>query len=45
MVLESRADAEVEPDALVASMLHYGSYTVGEIKAYLAQRGVKVRLA
>ena len=31
--------------ALVASMLHYGTYTVQEIKAYLAQRGVKVRLA
>jgi cyclase len=33
-----RADA-----ALVASMLHYGSYTVREIKEHLAQRGVKVR--
>ena len=30
--------------ALVASMVHYGNYTVGELKAYLHQRGVKVRL-
>ncbi len=35
---EGKADA-----ALVASMLHYGEYTVGEIKAYLAKRGLKVR--
>jgi cyclase len=33
-----RADA-----ALVASMLHYGEYTVGAIKQALQQRGVKVR--
>ena len=30
--------------ALVASMLHYGEYTVGEIKAYLAGRGLKIRM-
>ena len=29
--------------ALVASMLHYGEYTVGEIKTYLADRGLKIR--
>jgi cyclase len=33
-----RADA-----ALIASMLHYDQYTVGEIKTYLAGRGLKVR--
>jgi len=27
----------------VASMLHYGEYTVGEIKSYLADRGLKIR--
>jgi len=34
-----RADA-----ALVASMLHYGEYTVEEIKQYLSGRGIKVRM-
>jgi cyclase len=29
--------------ALVASMLHYGDYTVPALKAYLRDRGVKVR--
>ncbi len=29
--------------ALVASMVHYGDYTIGGIKDYLASRGVKVR--
>jgi cyclase len=29
--------------ALVASMVHYGEYTVSEIKRYLAGRGIKVR--
>lgn len=38
VLTEGCADA-----ALVASMLHYGAYTVQEIKAYLAGRGVKVR--
>ncbi|MFZ6027156.1 MAG: imidazole glycerol phosphate synthase subunit HisF [Chloroflexota bacterium] len=38
VLTEGKADA-----ALIASMLHYGTYTVGEIKAYLAERGVKVR--
>ncbi len=35
-----RADA-----ALAASIFHYGEYTVGEVKAYLAERGVPVRFA
>jgi len=38
VLTEGRADA-----ALVASMLHYGTYTVREIKEHLAERGVKVR--
>jgi cyclase len=39
VLTEGKADA-----ALVASMLHYGEYTVGEIKTYLAGRGVKIRM-
>jgi cyclase len=35
---EGHADA-----ALVASMLHYGEYTVGQLKDHLRGRGVKVR--
>ena len=38
VLTEGRADA-----ALVASMLHYGTYTVREIKEHLAGQGVKVR--
>ena len=34
----ARADA-----ALIASMVHYGTYTITEIKAYLAESGVKIR--
>ena len=34
-----RADA-----ALVASMVHYGDYTVGGIKRFLTERGVPIRL-
>ena len=30
--------------ALIASMTHYGTYTIKEIKNYLHQRGIKVRL-
>ena len=30
--------------ALVASMLHYGEYTVGQIKKELAEKGLKIRL-
>ncbi len=35
---EGRADA-----ALIASMVHYGQYSVPEIKAYLGARGIPVR--
>ncbi len=35
---EGRADA-----ALIASMVHYGTYTISEIKAFLYERGVPVR--
>jgi cyclase len=30
--------------ALIASMVHYGTYTVSEIKQFLASEGIKVRL-
>ncbi len=30
--------------ALVASILHYGEYTIGELKEYLDSRGVKIRM-
>jgi cyclase len=39
VLTEGHADA-----ALIASMLHYGEYTTGEIKSYLHQRGTKVRM-
>lgn len=39
VLTEGKADA-----ALVASMVHYGEYTVSELKQYLHERGVKVRL-
>ncbi len=39
VLTEGKADA-----ALVASMLHYGEYTVKKIKEYLSGRGIKVRL-
>ena len=29
--------------ALIASMVHYGTYTISEIKHFLASRGIKVR--
>jgi cyclase len=35
----NRADA-----ALIASMTHYGSYTIREIKTYLHNKGIKVRM-
>ena len=38
VLTEGRADA-----ALIASMVHYGTYTVRQIKDYLDQRGIKVR--
>jgi cyclase len=37
-VLSGKADA-----VLLASLLHYGEYTISEIKAYLRERGVCVR--
>ena len=37
---EGRADA-----ALVASMVHYGDYTIEEIKRYLSGRGLKIRMS
>ena len=40
VLTEGKADA-----ALVASMVHYGHYTVSELKRYLHQRGVKVRMS
>lgn len=39
VLTEGKADA-----ALVASMLHYGEFTVQEIKEYLSGRGIKVRM-
>jgi len=39
VLTEGHADA-----ALVASMVHYGDYTVRELKEYLRSRGVKVRM-
>ncbi len=38
VLTRGKADA-----ALVASMVHYDEYTVGELKGYLHSRGVKVR--
>lgn len=38
-LLEGKADA-----VLAASIFHYGRFTVGEVKRYLAERGVPVRL-
>lgn len=39
VLTEGHADA-----ALIASMLHYGEYTVNEIKKYLIKQGVKIRM-
>ncbi len=39
VLTEGRADA-----ALVASMLHYGDYTVGDLKTYLSGRGLPIRM-
>ena len=36
---EDKADA-----ALIASMTHYGEYTIKEIKTYLHNNGIKVRM-
>jgi cyclase len=40
VLTEGHADA-----ALIASMLHYGEYTIAEIKSYLAERGLPIRKA
>lgn len=39
VLLEGKADA-----VLAASIFHFGEYTVGDVKKYLAQRGIPVRL-
>ena len=39
VLTKGKADA-----ALIASMVHYGLYTIRKIKEYLAKKGVKVRL-
>jgi cyclase len=39
VLTEGKADA-----ALVASMVHYGDYTVSELKRWLSEQGVKVRM-
>jgi cyclase len=40
VLTRGKADA-----ALVASMLHYGEYTVPQIKEYLARRGLTIRMS
>ncbi len=40
VLTEGKADA-----ALIASMLHYGEYTIREIKEYLSGRGIKIRMS
>ena len=40
VLTQGRADA-----ALIASMIHYGTYTIQGIKEYLYERGIPVRLA
>ena len=37
-VLKGRADA-----VLAASIFHYGEFTVGQAKAYMAQQGIPMR--
>jgi cyclase len=39
VLTEGVADA-----ALIASMTHYGTYTIREIKSYLHDKGIKVRM-
>jgi cyclase len=38
VLTQGKADA-----ALIASMVHYGSYSISGIKSYLSEKGVKVR--
>jgi imidazole glycerol-phosphate synthase subunit HisF len=40
---EAIADAHADA-VLVASIAHYGTYTIGQMKQYLADRGIPVRL-
>ena len=40
VLTEGHADA-----ALIASMTHYGTYTIREIKSYLFEKGIKVRMS
>jgi imidazole glycerol-phosphate synthase subunit HisF len=45
--LEHFREAFVEADAsaaLAASLFHFGTYTIGEVKTYLADHGLEVRL-
>src|SRR4051812_12283751 len=45
--LEHMADVLIEGKAdavLAASIFHFGEYTVSDVKAYLAERGISVRL-
>jgi len=39
VLLEGKADA-----VLAASIFHFGEYSVGDVKRYLAQRNIPVRL-
>jgi cyclase len=39
VLLEGQADA-----VLAASIFHFGEYTVGDVKRFLAQRNIPVRL-
>ena len=39
-VIDGHADA-----VLAASIFHYGTFTVGEAKRYMADRGIPMRLA
>src|SRR5438045_9408787 len=39
VLLEGKADA-----VLAASIFHFGEHTVGEVKQYLASKGIPVRL-
>src|SRR5207302_113583 len=44
--LEHMADVLISGEAdavLAASIFHYGDYTVGDVKTYLAERGIAVR--
>jgi cyclase len=39
VLTDGRADA-----ALIASMVHYKTYTISEIKTFLSRKGVKTRV-